>query len=96
MSEVRCFKQNRDEGWFEQETELFSTTLDLRFKHTCSQGFIVRLMIWLSVRRIFCLGAKHRVPSNSKPVTIYYQSPVGMKNTEMLKTSQPKNNLAIA
>lgn len=76
--------------------QLFFTTLDLRFKHTCSEGFTVRLMVWLSVRRVFYLGASHRVPFNSKPVVIYYQCPVGMKNTEMLKTSQPKNNPTIA
>lgn len=80
------------------KTELFSTTLDLRFKHTCSEGFTVCLTIWLSVRIIVCLGAKHRVPFNSKPVAIYYQCPVGMKNTEMLKISQPKkqSNLCLA
>lgn len=78
------------------KTELFSTTLDLRFKHTCSEMFTVCFTIWLSVRIIVCLGAKHRVLFNSKPVAIYYQCPVGMENTKMLKISQPKNNPTFA
>lgn len=103
MSEVKCSKHRRiGERWFVLQMVLFelvSTTSDLRFKHTCSERLFLALNdLPLSAENIspWCQMPDFFQPEADENLSSAPFRQTSIKNLEMLKASQPRNNQIVA